>query len=100
MHAFIFTMFIIAIKTGHSIPERLFGKESGRGAGARRSHGREEAGWGCWGGGLSPVLSRGDTAASPEQGGPGRVGPFCCPGCLEGARSIPRATGDAGGEPG
>lgn len=30
-------MFIIAIKTGQSIPERLFGEESSHGAGARRS---------------------------------------------------------------
>lgn len=37
MHAFIFTMFIIAIKTGHTIPERLSGRGGGRGAGARRS---------------------------------------------------------------
>lgn len=37
MHAFIFTMFIIAIKTGHSTPERLFEKENNHGAGARRS---------------------------------------------------------------
>lgn len=37
MHVFIFTVFIIAIKTGHSIPERLFGKENNHGAGARRS---------------------------------------------------------------
>lgn len=35
MHAFIFTMFIIAIKTGHSIPEWLVGKESNHRAGAR-----------------------------------------------------------------
>lgn len=40
-------MFIIAVKTGHSIPERLFGKENGHEAGSRRSRGREEAGRGC-----------------------------------------------------
>lgn len=33
MHAFIFTMFIIAIKTGLSVLERLLGEESGCGAG-------------------------------------------------------------------
>lgn len=92
MHAFIFTMFIIAIKTGHSIPERLFGKESGRGAGMRRSRGKGEAGGGCWGRGLSPLLSWGSWLPAQREGGRVESAPSAAQGAW-GAKEHPLGQG-------
>lgn len=86
MHAFIFTMFIIAIKTGHGIPEQLFGKESSHGAGARRSlaerrQGRAGDGW------MLPFLSWEDAALVLEEGEQSKGCSFCC----SGGKEHPRA---------
>lgn len=65
MHAFIFTMFIIAIKRGHRIPEWLFGKESSCGFGVRWSGVVAEGRWdGAAGAGGCPYCCSGRTLLS------------------------------------
>lgn len=80
-------MFIIAIKTGHGIPEQLSRKENSHGAGARRSvAGRRQArAGGRW---MLPFLSWEDAAVVLEEGEQSKACSFCCS-SYQGARSTP-----------